>query len=122
MPILFVIFVEIKMAMTSHGIVDIASGCGLLLFTGGIISEVEVLQAIGSMGVPAILYFWLNDTKKQMKELTETFAKEQQNTRTEHKEHIEEIKTMFSSYKDRLETNLQDREKIIKLYEEKSNN
>ena len=44
MPILFVIFVEIKMAMTSHGIVDIASGCGLLLFTGGIISEVEILH------------------------------------------------------------------------------
>lgn len=106
--------------MSHHGLVDLASGAGLLLFTGGIISEVEILQAIGSMGVPAILYFWLTDTKKQMKELTETFAKEQQNTRAEHKEHIEEIKVMFSSYKDRLESNLEDREKIIKLYEEKS--
>ena len=106
--------------MTTHGIVDVASGFGLFLFTGGIISEYEILQAIGSMGVPAILYFWLVDTKKQMKELNETFAKEQQNTREEHKGHIEEIKEMFGTYKQRLESNLEDRDKIIKLYEEKN--
>ena len=104
--------------MNSHNIVDVVSGASLFLFTGGIISEVEIIQMISGFGVPAVLYFWLRDTKEQMKELNSTFLKEQQNIREDHHKHLEEVKTMFEKHSAKLESTIRDKEQIIKLLKE----
>lgn len=101
--------------MSHHGMVDVVSGAALLLFTGGIISEVEIIKIISSFGVPAVLYFWLRDTKEQMKDLNATFLKEQQNIRDDHHKHLEEIRSMFEKNNTKLETTIRDKEQIIKL-------
>jgi hypothetical protein len=99
--------------------IDFVAGAGLLLFASGSFSDIEIVQSISSFGGTVILYMWLKETKKQMKEMNQLFLLEQNEVRKEHKDHIDELKGIFNDYKNRLDNQLKDKDSTIKILSEK---
>lgn len=81
-------------------ITDITVGMGLFLFTGAEIGiENEILKIISNFGVIAVLWFWLKDMRRQMKEL-----------RDEHKQQIKTINDIHEDYKNRMDKQLNNKQ------------
>jgi hypothetical protein len=76
-------------------ITDATIGTVLFLFTGAELGiENEILKIISNFGVVAVLWFWLTDLRKQMKELRE-----------ENKEQFKILNSVYEDYKKRIDKN-----------------
>ncbi|NDD83708.1 hypothetical protein EBZ38_05410 [bacterium] len=83
-----------------NNITDAAVGSFLLMFTGAELGiENEILKILSNFGVIAVLWFWLKDMRKQMKELRE-----------EHKEQVKTLNEIHEDYKNRIDKQLQNRQ------------
>jgi hypothetical protein len=81
-------------------ITDLAVGSVFLLFTGADLGiESNILEIISKFGVIAVLWFWLKDMRRQMKELRE-----------EHKEQVKTLNDMYEDYKNRIDKQLKNRQ------------
>lgn len=81
-------------------ITDLAVGSFFLLFTGADLGiESNILEIISKFGVIAVLWFWLKDMRRQMKEL-----------RDEHKEQVKTLNDMYEDYKNRIDKQLKNRQ------------
>ena len=81
-------------------ITDLAVGSVFLLFTGADLGiENNILEIISKFGVIAVLWFWLKDMRRQMKELRE-----------EHKEQVKTLNDMYEDYKNRIDKQLKNRQ------------
>ena len=77
-------------------ITDTTVGTVLFLFTGAELGiENEILKIISNFGVVAVLWFWLTDLRKQMKELRE-----------ENKEQFKILNSIYEDYKNRINKHL----------------
>ena len=100
------------------GLRDIVAGSLLVLFTG--VNELSnmgesgyIIDAISKVGVVAVLYLWVTDLKKQMKEqidqftsinknIVSTFDKETDELRSNYKDIIKELTVINNNQHDRL--------------------
>lgn len=81
-------------------ITDLAVGSVFLLFTGADLGvESNILEIISKFGVIAVLWFWLKDMRRQMKEL-----------RDEHKEQVKTLNDMYEDYKNRIDKQLKNKQ------------
>lgn len=81
-------------------ITDATIGTVLFLFTGAELGiENEILKIISNFGVVAVLWFWLADLRKQMKDLRE-----------EHKEQVKTLNNIYEDYKNRIDKQLENRQ------------
>jgi hypothetical protein len=110
--------------MDNGNIIDIGAGAALFLFTGvetlGI--ESTILELFSKFGVVAVLWFWLREMKVQMKEQLTAFDKETTEIRSEHREQIERISTMYNEYRDRMEKQVRELTQQINKSNNKDNN
>lgn len=81
-------------------ITDFVVGSTFLLFTGADLGiENNILEIISKFGVIAVLWFWLKDMRRQMKDLRE-----------EHKEQVKTLNDMYEDYKNRIDKQLKNRQ------------
>lgn len=82
-----------------NNITDATIGTVLFLFTGAELGiENEILKIVSNFGVVAILWFWLTDLRKQMKELRE-----------ENKEQFKILNSIYEDYKKKIDKNLENK-------------
>lgn len=93
--------------MDTSNLTDIGAGLALFLFAGAeTISIDTTFEIISKFGVVAVLWFWLKDIRKQMKEQLLTYEKNTESLRLEHKEQLKHLSDVYEDYKDRLEKQL----------------
>lgn len=106
--------------MDKSVIPDIAALSGLLLFTGAEVSiEGAVFEIISKFGVVAVLWFWLKEMKEQMKEQSKDFYSETEKLRQEHKNTMHEFQEIHKEHKELLTKQLENKDDIIKLLQNK---
>ena len=99
---------------------DIAALSGLLLFTGAEVSvEGAIFEIISKFGVVAVLWFWLREMKDQMKEQSKDFYSETEKLRQEHKNTMNEFQQLNNEHKELLVKQLENKDDIIKLLQNK---
>jgi hypothetical protein len=101
---------------TGHNIGDIAAGALLLAFTGTemIGGDLAIIEILSKFGVVAVLWFWLRDLKRQLKDKRLTFDKETNEIRKHYDNILEDKNKEFIDYKDRMDRQLADKESFIK--------
>ena len=83
-----------------NNITDATVGTVLFLFTGAELGiESEILKIISNFGVIAVLWFWLKDMRRQMKDL-----------RDEHKDQIKTLNDIYEDYKNRIDKQLKNKQ------------
>jgi len=93
---------------------------GLFLFTGAEVSvEGAIFEIISKFGVVAVLWFWLKEMKEQMKEQSKDFYAETEKLRTEHKNTMHEFQEIHKEHKELLTKQLENKDDIIKLLQNK---
>jgi len=106
--------------MDKSVIPDIAALSGLLLFTGAEVSiEGAIFEIISKFGVVAVLWFWLKEMKEQMKEQSKDFYSETEKLRQEHKNTMHEFQEIHKEHKELLTKQLENKDDIIKLLQNK---
>jgi hypothetical protein len=106
--------------MDKSVIPDIAALSGLLLFTGAEVSiEGAIFEIISKFGVVAVLWFWLKEMKEQMKEQSKDFYAETEKLRNEHKNTMHEFQEIHKEHKELLTKQLENKDDIIKLLQNK---
>ena len=88
-----------------HNAVDLIAGTGLFLFTGAevAVSESTIFEILSKFGVIAVLWFWLKDLKKQMKDQLNIFDKETNELKTQYEKILLDKNEEFKDYKERME-------------------
>jgi len=104
-----------------HNLTDLLASGSLFLFTGVELASTEstILELISKLGVVAVLWFWLRDLKKQMKEQSELFDKETNEIRMNYDRLIANKDIEHAGYKDRLEKEILDKSETIKILQDK---
>jgi len=106
--------------MDKSVIPDVAALSGLLLFTGAEVSiESAIFEIISKFGVVAVLWFWLKEMKEQMKEQSKDFYAETEKLRNEHKNTMHEFQEIHKEHKELLTKQLENKDDIIKLLQNK---
>ena len=106
--------------MDKSVIPDIAALGGLFLFTGAEVSiEGAIFEIISKFGVVAVLWFWLREMKDQMKEQSKDFYSETEKLRQEHKNTMHEFQDIHKEHKELLTKQLENKDDIIKLLQNK---
>jgi len=101
-------------------IVDVAAFSGLFLFTGAEVAiESTIFEIISKFGVVAVLWFWLKEMKEQMKVQSKDFYEETEKLRTEHKSTMHEFQEIHKEHKELLTKQLENKDDIIKLLQNK---
>lgn len=101
-------------------IVDVAAFSGLFLFTGAEVAiESTIFEIISKFGVVAVLWFWLKEMKEQMKVQSKDFYDETEKLRTEHKNTMHEFQEIHKEHKELLTKQLENKDDIIKLLQNK---
>lgn len=106
---------------TGHNIGDIAAGVLMLAFTGTELmgGEIALIEIISKFGVVAVLWFWLRDLKKQLKDQLLTFDKETNEIRKHYDKILEDKNKEFIDYKDRMDKQLTEKDDFIKEVQNK---
>lgn len=100
----------------STDLIDLGVGGLLLFFTGAesAINADTTIELIAKIGVIAVLWYWLQDMKKQMnlqkkssdikiEKLTTAFDKETDEIRNNYKQIIEDIRGDHTEYRNRID-------------------
>jgi hypothetical protein len=106
--------------MDKSVIPDFMALSGLFLFTGAEVSvEGAIFEIISKFGVVAVLWFWLREMKDQMKEQSKDFYSETEKLRQEHKNTMHEFQEIHKEHKELLTKQLENKDDIIKLLQNK---
>lgn len=106
--------------MDKSVIPDFMALSGLFLFTGAEVSvEGAIFEIISKFGVVAVLWFWLREMKDQMKEQSKDFYAETEKLRQEHKNTMHEFQEIHKEHKELLTKQLENKDDIIKLLQNK---
>ena len=94
---------------------DVLALSGLFLFTGAEVGvENAILEIISKFGVVAVLWFWLQNMKTQIKEQMTHFSVETELLRKEHKETLTEFQEVHKEHKDLLKGQIEVKDQIIR--------
>lgn len=105
---------------------DVAIGAGLLLFTGAeIATPSTIVEIISKFGVIAVLWYWIQDMKKSMKEqlmifkestarMLDAFDKETDEIRKHYDRIADDSRKDYNDYKDRWDSSLKSKEEEVK--------
>jgi hypothetical protein len=101
---------------TGNNFGDIAAGVLMLAFTGTEMlgGEMAIVEIISKFGVVAVLWFWLRDLKKQLKDQLLTFDKETNEIRKHYDKILEDKNKEFVDYKNRMDFQLSEKNTFIK--------
>jgi hypothetical protein len=94
---------------------DIMALSGLFLFTGAEISiENTIFEIISKFGVVAVLWYWLQNMKGQIKEQMQHFSGETELLRKEHKETLTEFQDVHNKHNELIKQQLEAKDQMIK--------
>jgi hypothetical protein len=94
---------------------DVLALSGLFLFTGAEVSiENTVFEIISKFGVVAVLWYWLQNMKGQIKEQMEHFSGETELLRKEHKETLTEFQEVHNKHNELMKQQLEAKDQMIK--------
>ena len=94
---------------------DIMALSGLFLFTGAEISiENTIFEIISKFGVVAVLWYWLQNMKGQIKEQMTHFSGETELLRKEHKETLTEFQDVHNKHNELMKQQLESKDQMIK--------
>jgi hypothetical protein len=94
---------------------DVLALSGLFLFTGAEVGvENAILEIISKFGVVAVLWFWLQNMKTQIKEQMTHFSVETELLRKEHKETLTDFQEVHKEHKDLLKGQIEVKDQIIR--------
>jgi len=94
---------------------DFMALSGLFLFTGAEISiENTIFEIISKFGVVAVLWYWLQNMKGQIKEQMQHFSGETELLRKEHKETLTEFQDVHNKHNELIKQQLEAKDQMIK--------
>jgi hypothetical protein len=94
---------------------DFMALSGLFLFTGAEISiENTIFEIISKFGVVAVLWYWLQNMKGQIKEQMTHFSGETELLRKEHKETLTEFQDVHNKHNELMKQQLESKDQMIK--------
>jgi hypothetical protein len=94
---------------------DFMALSGLFLFTGAEISiENTIFEIISKFGVVAVLWYWLQNMKGQIKEQMTHFSGETELLRKEHKETLTEFQDVHNKHNELMRQQLESKDQMIK--------
>jgi hypothetical protein len=94
---------------------DFMALSGLFLFTGAEISiENTIFEIISKFGVVAVLWYWLQNMKGQIKEQMQHFSGETELLRKEHKETLTEFQDVHNKHNELMKQQLESKDQMIK--------
>jgi len=94
---------------------DVLALSGLFLFTGAEVSiENTVFEIISKFGVVAVLWYWLQNMKGQIKEQMQHFSGETELLRKEHKETLTEFQDVHNKHNELIKQQLEAKDQMIK--------
>lgn len=113
--------INMDLPNTGHNVTDIVAGACLLGFTGTelIGGDLALIEIISKFGVVAVLWFWLRDLKKQLKDQLLTFDKETNEIRKNYDNIIEDKNKEFEDYKNRMDAQMSEKNKFIENLQDK---
>jgi uncharacterized coiled-coil DUF342 family protein len=94
---------------------DVLAISGLFLFTGAEVGiENTILEIISKFGVVAVLWYWLQNMKTQIKEQMTHFSVETEMLRKEHKETLTDFHEIHKEHKDLMKGQIEVKDQIIR--------
>jgi hypothetical protein len=94
---------------------DVLAISGLFLFTGAEVGiENTILEIISKFGVVAVLWYWLQNMKTQIKEQMTHFSVETEMLRKEHKETLTDFHEIHKEHKDLMKQQIEVKDQIIR--------
>jgi hypothetical protein len=94
---------------------DVLALSGLFLFTGAEVGiENTILEIISKFGVVAVLWYWLQNMKTQIKEQMTHFSVETEMLRKEHKETLTDFHEIHKEHKDLMKQQIEVKDQVIK--------
>ena len=94
---------------------DVLAISGLFLFTGAEVGiENTILEIISKFGVVAVLWYWLQNMKTQIKEQMTHFSVETEMLRKEHKETLTDFHEIHKEHKDLMKQQIEIKDQIIR--------
>jgi hypothetical protein len=94
---------------------DVLALSGLFLFTGAEVGiENTILEIISKFGVVAVLWYWLQNMKTQIKEQMTHFSVETEMLRKEHKETLTDFHEIHKEHKDLMKGQIEIKDQIIR--------
>jgi hypothetical protein len=94
---------------------DVLALSGLFLFTGAEVGiENTILEIISKFGVVAVLWYWLQNMKTQIKEQMTHFSVETELLRKEHKETLTDFHEIHKEHKDLMKQQIEVKDQVIK--------
>jgi hypothetical protein len=94
---------------------DVLALSGLFLFTGAEVGiENTILEIISKFGVVAVLWYWLQNMKTQIKEQMTHFSVETEMLRKEHKETLTDFHEIHKEHKDLMKQQIEVKDQIIR--------
>lgn len=99
---------------------DVLALSGLFLFTGAEVGiENTILEIISKFGVVAVLWYWLQNMKTQIKEQMTHFSVETELLRKEHKETLTDFHEIHKEHKDLMKQQIEVKDQVIKELQSK---
>jgi hypothetical protein len=94
---------------------DVLAISGLFLFTGAEVGiENTILEIISKFGVVAVLWYWLQNMKTQIKEQMTHFSVETEMLRKEHKETLTDFQEIHKEHKDLMKQQIEVKDQVIR--------
>jgi hypothetical protein len=94
---------------------DVLAISGLFLFTGAEVGiENTILEIISKFGVVAVLWYWLQNMKTQIKEQMTHFSVETEMLRKEHKETLTDFHEIHKEHKDLMKQQIEVKDQVIR--------
>lgn len=94
---------------------DVMALSGLFLFTGAEVGiENTILEIISKFGVVAVLWYWLQNMKTQIKEQMTHFSVETELLRKEHKETLTDFQEIHKEHKDLMKQQIEVKDQVIR--------
>jgi hypothetical protein len=99
---------------------DVLALSGLFLFTGAEVGiENTILEIISKFGVVAVLWYWLQNMKTQIKEQMTHFSVETELLRKEHKETLTDFQEIHKEHKDLMKQQIEVKDQVIRELQSK---
>jgi hypothetical protein len=99
---------------------DVLALSGLFLFTGAEVGiENTILEIISKFGVVAVLWYWLQNMKTQIKEQMTHFSVETELLRKEHKETLTDFHKIHKEHKDLMKQQIEVKDQVIRELQSK---
>jgi hypothetical protein len=99
---------------------DSMVGTTLLLFTGAeVVSSNTAIELITKLGVIAVLWFWLRDLKKQMKDQLDSFEKRTDEVEDRYEKILADKVSEYKDYKERMDKIMAEKTEEVRLLQSK---